>query len=76
MGGPQSRSGRVRKILSPPGFDPRTGQPVASRYTDWAIPTPYDEVGGVPIFSFYIYDVILILDTVVEICQEIKHVIP
>ena len=22
----------------PPGFDPRTVQPVASRYTDWAIP--------------------------------------
>ena len=30
------RSGRVRKILppSPPGFDPRTVHPVASRYTD------------------------------------------
>ena len=24
----------------PPGFDPRTVQPVASRYTDWAIPAP------------------------------------
>jgi hypothetical protein len=23
--------------LVPPGFDPRTVQPVASRYTDWAI---------------------------------------
>ena len=39
MGGPESQSGRVRKILTPPGFDPRTVQPVASRYTDWAIPT-------------------------------------
>jgi hypothetical protein len=38
VGGPQGRSGRVRKILPPPGFDPRTVQPVASRYTDWAIP--------------------------------------
>jgi hypothetical protein len=36
MGGPQSRSGEVRKILPPPGFDPRTVQPVASRYTVWA----------------------------------------
>ena len=36
--GPRDRSGRVRKISSPPGFDPRTVQPVASRYTDWAIP--------------------------------------
>jgi hypothetical protein len=34
LGGPQGRSGRVRKILPPPGFDPRTVQPVASRYTD------------------------------------------
>ena len=34
----QGRSGRVRKISPPPGFDPRIVQPVASRYTDWAIP--------------------------------------
>ena len=32
--GAQDRSGRVRKISPPPGFDPRTLQPVASRYTD------------------------------------------
>ena len=40
LGGPQGRSGRVRKISppSPPGFDPRTIQLVAIRYTDWAIP--------------------------------------
>jgi hypothetical protein len=31
LGGPQSRSGRVRKISPPPGFGPRTVQPVASR---------------------------------------------
>ena len=36
LGGPQGRSGRVRKILPSPGFDPRTVQHVASRYTDWA----------------------------------------
>ena len=34
LGGPQGRSGRVRKISPPPEFDPRTEQPVASRYTD------------------------------------------
>jgi len=28
----------VWKILPPLGFDPQTVQPVASRYTDWAIP--------------------------------------
>jgi hypothetical protein len=30
----QGRSGRVRKIISQPGFDPRTVQTVASSYTD------------------------------------------
>ena len=38
LGGPQRLSGRVRKISPPQGFDPRTIHPVASRYTDWAIP--------------------------------------
>ena len=32
LGGPQGKSGWVRKISHPPGFDPRTVQPVASRY--------------------------------------------
>jgi hypothetical protein len=34
LGGPQGWSGRVRKISPPLGFDPRTVQLVASRYTD------------------------------------------
>ena len=38
LDGPQGRSGRVRKISPAPGFDPRTFQPVASRYSDDAIP--------------------------------------
>ena len=38
LGRHQGRSGRVRKISPMPGFDPRIAQPVASRYTDWAIP--------------------------------------
>ena len=38
LGGPQGRSGRVRKISPQPGFEPRTAQPVASRYTNYAIP--------------------------------------
>jgi hypothetical protein len=32
-GGPQGRTGRVRKISPSPGFDPQTVQPVASRYS-------------------------------------------
>jgi hypothetical protein len=34
LGGPQGRSGWLRKISPLPGFDPRTVQPVKSRYTD------------------------------------------
>jgi len=36
LGGPQGRSGQVGKISPPPEFDPRTVQPVDSRYTDYA----------------------------------------
>jgi hypothetical protein len=38
LGRPQGRSGQVRKVFPPSKFDPRTVQPVASRYTDWALP--------------------------------------
>jgi hypothetical protein len=31
LGGPQSRSGRLRKISPPPGFEYRPVEPVASR---------------------------------------------
>jgi hypothetical protein len=34
--GPRAGLDRLRKISPPPGFDSRTVQPVASRYTDWA----------------------------------------
>jgi hypothetical protein len=37
LGGPESRSGLVRIISNPPGFDPRTFHPVASRYIDCTI---------------------------------------
>ena len=37
LGWPQGVSGQVRNISPPPGFDPRTVQPVAGRYTDYAI---------------------------------------
>jgi hypothetical protein len=38
LGGPQGRSGRVRKVSPALGFDPRTDQPLASLYTA-ALPT-------------------------------------
>ena len=59
LGGPQGRSGRVRKISPPPGFDPRTVQPVASRYTDWAIPAP--EVNDY-IVSYAAYIIVYFID--------------
>ena len=33
LGGPQGQSGR-ENLAPPPGFDPRTFQPIVSRYTD------------------------------------------
>jgi hypothetical protein len=45
LGGPQGRSGRVRKMSPPPGFDPRTVQLVASRYTDYVIPAHWKTSG-------------------------------
>jgi hypothetical protein len=38
LGGPHGRYGRMRKTSPPPGFDPRTVQPVASHYTGWNNP--------------------------------------
>jgi hypothetical protein len=43
-GEPQARSGRVRKISPSPGLDPRTVQPVASRYTNYAIAAPINSI--------------------------------
>jgi hypothetical protein len=34
LGRPQGRSGRVRNLSPPRGYDPRSVQPVASRYAD------------------------------------------
>ena len=45
QGGTQGRSGQVQNISPTPGFDPRSVQPVASRYTNYAT---------LPIFQ-YIY---------------------
>jgi hypothetical protein len=39
MAVPHGWSGGCGKSRRPPGFDPRTVQPVASRYTDFATPT-------------------------------------
>jgi hypothetical protein len=38
LGWPQSRFALVPEKSPPPGFDPQIVQPVASRYTNYAIP--------------------------------------
>jgi len=38
QGGPQGRSSQTQKISPTPGVDPRTVQPVASRYTAHGTP--------------------------------------
>ena len=43
LSGPQKRSAQMRKFsppTTPMEFDPRTVQPVGSRYTDWATLAP------------------------------------
>jgi hypothetical protein len=52
LGGPHGRSGRVRKISPPPGFDPPTVQPVASRYAEKLYNTSVSEL-NVDSFSSY-----------------------
>jgi hypothetical protein len=51
LGAHQVRSGRVRKSRPPPGFDPRTVQPEASRYTDYAIPAHGTKGSGIRVYS-------------------------
>jgi hypothetical protein len=57
LGGPQGRSGPVRKISPPPRFDPRTVQSIASHYTDWDTPAqspPYSVVKQIFVVSHQI----------------------
>ena len=58
LGGPQSWCGQVQKISSSLGFDPRTVQPVASRYTDYTISAPittqYNNKCEIKIFILYL----------------------
>ena len=42
LGGPQRRSGWVRKSRPHRDSIPQTVQPVASRYTNWAIPSQFN----------------------------------
>ena len=56
LGGPQGRSGQARKISPTLGFDPRTVQPVARRYTDYAIPAHIHVEGLIKIMNYPCWD--------------------
>jgi hypothetical protein len=51
LGGPQDRSEQVRKISPPPGFDPRTVQPVAQSLYLLSYPAHFGEA-----YCLYIQD--------------------
>ena len=50
LGGPQGRSGWMRKISPSPGFDPQTIQPVASHYTNCAVPALDNKMLGMLLY--------------------------
>ena len=54
MGGHDGQSGQMREISPPPGFDPRTIQSVARRYTDWDIPAHAGVLGSFKIPDLWI----------------------
>jgi len=56
LGGPRSRSGRVRKIWPAPGFDPQAVQHLASCYTDCTILTSFSAMWTMEI-SFHYADI-------------------
>ena len=61
LGGPQGKSIRVLEISPPPGFEPRTVQPVASRY-----PCPYVCVCVCVCVYIYIYIYIYIIHAILK----------
>ena len=62
LGGSLSQSGWVRKISPSPGFDPQTIQPIASRYTDCAIPALDNKMLGTLLYFIVLYRMILSLE--------------
>ena len=61
LGGPQGKSGQVRKISPLPAFDPQTVQPVASRYTDRIIrPMTIQRYSQNILLIYYCFSIILI----------------
>ena len=70
LGGPRGRSGEVRKISPPPGFDPRIVEPVASRYTDWATRPNINEW---VFHKFEVFTAVLMKIRSVVVCDTIMN---
>jgi hypothetical protein len=75
LGGPQGRYGRVRKISPLPGFDPRTVQPVASRYTDWALPAAITVMRSSIISRLHRHDLFFISGLFKDIVSSWEYVV-
>ena len=52
--GPRAGLNECGKSRFQTGFDPRAVQPIASRYTDWAIPT-HEDIVTTPNFFYCLY---------------------
>ena len=59
----------AKNLASPPGFDPGTVQPVASRYTEWAIP------GHEHVYNF-VYHLFVTTDCQVSATVNFHHFPP
>jgi hypothetical protein len=67
LGGPQGRSGQAQKISPTLGFDPRTVQPVASRYIDYATrPTTPKKCLVILRLPFFSHSIYLFLNSTVK----------
>jgi hypothetical protein len=55
LGGSRGRFGTARKTSPPPGFEPRTAQYVATRYTEYAMPAATDRNVGLLIVQHQHY---------------------
>jgi hypothetical protein len=72
LGGPRGRSGRSRKISPPTEFNPRTVQPVASCYTNYAIPPPVNAWTGTHLLLIYLYQFFVGRDSVAGIVTRYR----
>ena len=72
LGGPQGWSGQVQKISPPPGFDPQTFQPVASRYTDYATRPISSSIHTIITYQHFLQQQLLLSSTKHQLCWTVS----